>query len=114
MTWTNNPGLYCGFLAQIFTEDEDELHARGTGILVSPDRVLTWAHEVVGVNIEAWNYGKYAGVRHPIRIVFKTPEKTERSGTLVSCADPDMAPFASGSPRRPSAGAVRFGPACKS
>jgi transcriptional regulator with XRE-family HTH domain len=91
MNWVNSFDLDCRFLAQVFTENDGELRAGGTGILVSPEHVLTCVHEVLHINVEDWKARKYASDAPPIAIVFGLEQKTERSATLVACADPDMA-----------------------
>ena len=92
MIETDSFGPSCPFLARIATED-GAWPRRGTGILVSPEYVLTCAHEVAGVNLEEWDSGKYADAAILAVVSFgEAPGPViERSGRLVACAEPDMA-----------------------
>jgi DNA-binding transcriptional regulator YiaG len=91
MTRANSFGFDCRFLAQVLTEVDGEFRASGSGVLVSPEHVLTCVHEVLHANAEDWKARKYASGPPPITIVFGLEQKTERSATLIACADPDIA-----------------------
>jgi transcriptional regulator with XRE-family HTH domain len=86
-------GPRCPFLARVVTQYDMAWQRRGTGILVSPEHVLTCAHEVAGINLETWDSGKYADAPIMAMISFgEVPGPViERSGKVLACAEPDMA-----------------------